>query len=90
MSAAHPGPGGAHARRRLKTRWPLEDMLGADLVAGGAAPHRGRCHGCAPATAARSTPRSGCKVDSFSLLQALAYLAGRLDDEYEIRACSCA
>jgi DNA polymerase-3 subunit epsilon len=66
-----------------KTRWPLEDMPGADLLA-----------------AARQRIESGLdcrvdvdavdagwwlKVDSFSLLRALAHLAERLVDEYGLR-----
>ena len=71
------------ATRGLKARWPLEDMLGADLLS--AAMRR---------IEALKGPRVQLddidttlwlKVDSFSLLQALACLAERLADEYDIR-----
>jgi DNA polymerase-3 subunit epsilon len=69
----------------LATRWPLEDMLGADLVA--AALRRIAGLPGVPgmrAAAAEVDPSLWLKVDSFALLQALAYLAGRLSDEYGI------
>ena len=67
----------------LATRWPLEDILGADLVA--AAVRRISAAPDQRAAAAECDPALWLKVDSFSLLQALAYLAGRLADEYAIR-----
>lgn len=67
----------------LKTRWPMEDMLGADLVA--AAMRRiDAAHGL-PCGASELDASIWLRVDSFSLLQALVYLAGRLKDEFEIR-----
>lgn len=67
----------------LKTRWPLEDMPGSDLVL--AAQRRIQAQtGCV-------TQIESCaedvwvKVDSFGLLQALTYLAGRLVDEFDVR-----
>jgi DNA polymerase-3 subunit epsilon len=69
----------------LKGRWPLEEMRGADLIAATA-----RRIGSVLSTSVRQD--SGeidesvwIKVDSFSLIQALTYLASRLVDEYEIR-----
>ena len=67
----------------LKTRWPLEDMLGADLV--NAAIRR-----IETITELKATPLDvdaslWLKVESFSLLQALSYLAGRLADEFDVR-----
>lgn len=66
-----------------KTRWPLEDMPGADLLA--AARRRIetglRCRVDVDAVG----PGLWLKVDSFSLLQALDHLAERLVDEYEVR-----
>ena len=60
----------------LKTRWPLEDMLGADLVA--AVRRRiEQQHGCRT-EAVDVDPALWLRVDSFSLVQALAFLAGRL------------
>jgi DNA polymerase-3 subunit epsilon len=73
----------SHTTQTMKTRWPLEDMLGADLVA--AACRRIQTqHGCR-ATASEVDPALWLKVDSFSLLQALVYLAGRLVGEYDIK-----
>ncbi len=73
----------ASAADGLKSRWPLEDMLGADLV--NAALRR-----IESVTGLRGSPLEvdqslWLKVESFSLLQALAYLAGRLADEFEVR-----
>jgi len=73
----------SHTTQMLKTRWPLEDMLGADLVA--AALRRiEQLHGCRTA----ATDVDGAlwlKVDSYSMIEALAGLAGRLVEEYEVR-----
>ena len=62
------------------TRWPLEDMLGADLVAA-AQRHIDAMPGlhCSASTVDTAL---WLRADSFSLLQALAYLAGRLADEH--------
>ena len=73
----------SHSAETLKTRWPLEDMLGADLVA--AACRRIEAeHGCR-AAGDEVDPALWLKVDSFSLLQALVYLAGRLVGEYAVK-----
>ncbi len=64
------------------TPWPLEDMLGADLVA--AAQRRIDALPGLRATANTVDATLWLRVDSFSLLQALAYLAGRLADDYGI------
>jgi DNA polymerase-3 subunit epsilon len=66
------------------TRWPLEDMLGADLVQ--AALRRIEALTGLRTRQRRGRPALWLKVDSFSLLQALAYLALRLRDEYDIRS----
>jgi DNA polymerase-3 subunit epsilon len=84
---AHPRAG-QHTAQGLKTRWPLEEMLGADLRQAAAAAHRG----------AGQRLRCSCevdaalwlKVDSFSLLQALAYLAGAWSTSTTSSWCSCA
>jgi len=69
----------SHTTQTLKTRWPLEDMLGADLLA--AACRRIEAeHGCRTSADA-ADPALWLKVDSYSLLQALLYLAGRLVEE---------
>jgi DNA polymerase-3 subunit epsilon len=67
----------------MKTRWPMEDMLGADLVSAG----RRRIEALGPVRVSADDVDATLwlKVDSYSLLQALAYLAGRLVDEYEVR-----
>lgn len=67
-----------------KTRWPLEDMLGTDLVA--AAERQ-----LAERTGVRSgtlevEPGLWLRVDSFALLQVLAYLGARLVDEFGVKA----
>ena len=67
----------------LKTRWPLEDMLGTDLVA--AAQKRIETVTTLPASAAELDGALWLKVESFSLLQALVSLTGRLADEFEVR-----
>ena len=66
----------------LATRWPLEDMLGADLIS--AALRRLQARPGQRAAADQVDATLWLKVDSFSLLQALAYLAGRPADEYDI------
>ncbi|MCU0928436.1 MAG: exonuclease domain-containing protein [Burkholderiaceae bacterium] len=67
----------------LATRWPLEEMLGADLVA--AAQRRLEALDGLRVAASEVDASLWLEVESFSLLQALAYLAGRLRDEYEIK-----
>ncbi|NMG34953.1 DNA polymerase III subunit epsilon [Azoarcus sp. TTM-91] len=67
----------------LKARWPLEEMLGADLVA--AAQRRIEQVVSLPTKLEEVDEHLWLKVDSFSLLQALTYLAHRLSDEFEVR-----
>ncbi len=72
--------------QNMKSRWPLEDMLGADLVS--AALRRIEALPGLPGLRAAADAVDGelwLKVDSFSLLQALASLAFRLADDYGIR-----
>jgi DNA polymerase-3 subunit epsilon len=72
----------SHTTQDQKTRWPLEDMLGADLVS--AAQRRiENLYGC-HVGAEGVDATLWLRVDSFSLMQALAHLAGRLVEEYEI------
>ena len=67
----------------LKTRWPLEDMLGADVVQ---ASLRSIESACAMHAALGEVDGSlWLKVDSFSLLQALSSLACRLNEELDVR-----
>ncbi len=68
----------------MKTRWPLEDMLGADLVSAGL--RRIESLGTLLASADDVDATLWLRVDSYTLLQALAYLAGRLADEYEVKS----
>jgi DNA polymerase-3 subunit epsilon len=68
---------------QLKTRWPLEDMLGADLVA--AALNRIEVLTGLQTASVAVDPAVWLKVESFSVLQALVYLSGRLANEFEVR-----
>ena len=70
--------------QRLKTRWPLEDMRGADLAAAAQRQLGARC-GC-PATLDGVDASLWLKVDSYTLLQALTYLGTRLVGEFNVRA----
>jgi DNA polymerase III subunit epsilon len=67
----------------LKTRWPLEDMLGVDLVE--ATQRRIANKVGIPTRTEEVTEGLWVRVDSFSLLQGLTYLVSRLRDEYKIR-----
>ncbi|NMF87288.1 3'-5' exonuclease [Aromatoleum petrolei] len=67
----------------LKARWPLEEMLGADLIA--AVQRRIENVVRLPTKLEEVDESLWVKVDSFSLLQALTYLANRLSDEFEVR-----
>ncbi|MDT3735950.1 MAG: exonuclease domain-containing protein [Denitratisoma sp.] len=67
----------------LKARWPLEDMLGEDFIA--AAQRRIEKKLGLPTKLDEVAEGVWVKVDSFSLLQAVTYLASRLHDEYDIR-----
>ena len=67
----------------LKVRWPLEDMLGADLIA--AARRRIEQRVRLPTKTDVVDASLWIRVDSFSLLQAITYLAARLKDDYEVR-----
>ena len=67
----------------LQTRWPLEEMRGADLVAAA----RARIETRLGLRAAELEVDAGLwlRVDSFSLLQALLSLADRLSGEMAVR-----
>ncbi len=60
----------------LMTRWPLQEMLGADLLA--AAERQIEADLGQPVTLEADDPDLWLDVDSFALIQALAFLAGRL------------
>ena len=68
----------------LKTRWPMEDMAGSDLVA--AAVRRIEATSAVRVSAGDVDAALWLRVDSYSLLQALVYLAGRLVDEHAVRS----
>jgi DNA polymerase-3 subunit epsilon len=74
---------GAATAEGLKTRWPLEDMLGADVVQ--AALRRIEAVCAMHAGVDEVDGSLWLKVDSFSLLQALTSLACRLRDELGVR-----
>jgi len=71
------------ATQRLKTRWPLEEMLGADLANAAQRQITAVCQ--RPVTLDDVDAHLWLKVDSYTLLQALTYLAHRLVDEFEVR-----
>ncbi len=71
------------ASSSLKTRWPMEDMLGSDLVA--AVVRRVQHQDGMHMSADEVDPGIWLRVDSFSLMQALAYLAARLAQEFSVR-----
>jgi DNA polymerase-3 subunit epsilon len=66
----------------LKARWPLEDMLGIDLVE--ATQRRVEHKVGIPTHVEEVAEGLWVRVDSLSLLQALTYLVFRLRDEYGI------
>jgi DNA polymerase-3 subunit epsilon len=67
----------------LKSRWPLEEMLGADLLT---AARRRIADRCALQVSIEDVDTEiWVKVDGFSMLQAITYFAARLRDEYQIR-----
>ncbi len=74
----------SHTLQAQKTRWPLEDMQGADFAA--AAVRRIEALYGRRTSASEVDASLWLKVDSYSLLQALAYLAGRLVDEYSVKS----
>ncbi|MEY5028857.1 MAG: hypothetical protein RLZ63_1172 [Pseudomonadota bacterium] len=67
----------------LKTRWPLEEMQVADLLS--VAQRRIAKHTGKEVSADVAEPDLWVKVDSFSVLQSLVYLASRLVDEFDMR-----
>jgi DNA polymerase-3 subunit epsilon len=72
-----------HSTQGLKTRWPMEEMLGADLVT--AAQRQIESHCQRSVTLDEVDDQLWLKVESFTLLQALTYLASRLVDEFEVK-----
>ncbi|UVK38753.1 DNA polymerase III subunit epsilon [Mesorhizobium sp. AR10] len=66
----------ASTSQDLITRWPLQEMLGVDLLA--AAARRIEAGTGQPVTSDEIDGTLWLSVDSFALIQALAFLAGRL------------
>ena len=71
------------ATQDLKARWPLEEMLGADVLL--ATQRRIEASSQRSVTLENLDASIWLKVDSFSLTQALDYLAMRLVDEFDIK-----
>lgn len=71
------------ATQGLKARWPLEEMLGADVLL--ACQRRIEARSKRTVTLENLDASVWLKVDSFSLTQALDYLALRLVDEFDIK-----
>nr|WP_319564178.1 exonuclease domain-containing protein [uncultured Rhodoferax sp.] len=71
------------ATQGLKARWPLEEMLGADVLL--ATQRRIEARSKRSVTLENLDASIWLKVDSFSLTQALDYLAMRLVDEFDIK-----
>jgi DNA polymerase-3 subunit epsilon len=67
----------------LRTEWPLEDMRGADLIA--AARRRIETKLGLPTKLETIDETIWVNVDSYSLMQAITYLASRLAEEFGIR-----
>ncbi len=73
----------AKGAQGLATRWPLEEMLGTDFVQ--AAQRRIEAQTGMRSDVAEVDATLWLKLDSFSLLQTLAYLAQRLHDEFGVK-----
>ena len=73
----------SHATETLKTRWPLEDMLGTDFVR--AAVRRIEAELDCRADAGDVDGSLWLRLDSYSLLQAIVHLAARLVGDYDVR-----
>lgn len=67
----------------IKTRWPLEDVSAEDLVS--AARRRIEELFKLPSKVEAAEENLWIKADSFSLIFAICFLAGRLADHYQIR-----
>jgi len=67
----------------LKTRWPLEDVLAIDIVAAAARRIEDRLK--LPIKHENQDHSLWMRVDGFALIQAIFFLASRLQDHYEIR-----
>lgn len=74
----------ASSANNLRSRWPLEDMLGADFVDAAST----RIQAALPIEVSLDQIDGSLwlKVESFSLLQAMVHLAGRLHEECRVKA----
>ena len=72
----------ARASSELKTRWPLEDMPGADLLHAAALRIESLCE--VRVSSEEVDPALWLQVDGYAVLQALVSLASRLVDELAI------
>jgi DNA polymerase-3 subunit epsilon len=68
---------------RVRTRWPLEDMRGADLLA--AVQRRIEIRTGLAVRIAEPLPDLWVKVDSYSMVLAMTFLATRLAEDYGVR-----
>lgn len=73
----------AHATEDMKTRWPLEEMPALDLLH--ASQRRIRQQVGCDVSLAESEMAAWIKVDSFSVVQVMTYLSGRLAEEFGVR-----
>lgn len=73
----------ADVSARLHQRWPLEEMRGADLLA--LASRRIERRKGLAAAQDPVDPKLWLRVDSFTLVQAVSSLAGRLQEEFSVR-----
>jgi DNA polymerase-3 subunit epsilon len=71
----------------MKTRWPLEDILGIDVIA--AAQRRIEDKLKLPIKLEEMDDTLWVKADSFSLVFAVVFLASKLQDHYEPRELRC-
>ena len=67
----------------LKARWPLDEMLGVDLLTAARRRIADRCG--LQVSFEEADAEVWIKVDGFSLLQAMTYLAARMKAEYGIK-----
>ena len=67
----------------LKSRWPLEEMAGSDLIA--AAQRRIEARLDLATRVEQLDAQLWLNVDSYSLIQAISYLAARLKESFDIR-----
>lgn len=67
-----------------RPRWPMEDMLATDLLA--AARRRMEAQSGRPVAVSEAGEGVWLRVESFTLIQALAWLAARLVEEFDVRS----